>query len=372
MKAKTVFTNGLSYETKKRLALNAEPIQKKVALSSINIDKNGLLYIGGERVAAVPEMENQLLKVLNMQPKFFQKFGKITNLAAKANLIETIKNGLALSDVKKQMITVVGSPISKMITNLLPGNVDVIPNSLSLTMFERIMNQHPELDLRSFEIGSDGSLNITLASTKQSCPIGRDGNKILGEDFNPGIHFNSGPLDGLNVQSFVMRLVCRNGMITEREKGMAVILNKLDNKSLDNFTASIKMLGENDFVPFLFSENVQKAIDTPCSFGELKHAAKIMVKNSKLKEKDMFEFLPELPTEIKKLAARGFDYARCSDAQLSNYALKDVKIWDVVNRVTDFGSHDYGFNANFDEIQRSAGKILTKKIYDAENLILLN
>jgi bifunctional N-acetylglucosamine-1-phosphate-uridyltransferase/glucosamine-1-phosphate-acetyltransferase GlmU-like protein len=47
------------------------------------------------------------------------------------------------------------------------------------------------------------------------------------------------------------------------------------------------------------------------------------------------------------------------------------KMWDLINHVTYFGSHDLGYDTNFGAVQIGAGKLFAKKS-DAENLVIFN
>jgi len=55
-------------------------------------------------------------------------------------------------------------------------------------------------------------------------------------------------------------------------------------------------------------------------------------------------------------------------------ARTNISVWDIVNGITDFASHDYGFNIKNPESTRNqlmvnAGGILTKQ-YDTQNLLI--
>lgn len=370
---KKINTAGLDYETKKKLALNSELISTRIQLSDLEIDTNGQISIHGMRMASEMNVGNQLLKILKLNPAFLKRFEKLTDDKTKNSLIQMVKSGLALTDVKKQTITVLGNPRTQLVTNILPGEKDHISNRFAIDQFERIANTYPNLSLNAFDIQPNGGISLSMISKDVVNPkldpriVPGTHNRIKGEEFNPGINFKNDPLSGILASSFVYRLICTNGL-TIQENLAELAMSQLSDQSLEKFFGGISKLGENGFVPFSFDENLQRAMNTNASFGELKDARRIMINNSALTDSDLKEFLPEFSSEIHKLASMGVDYVNCTDIQLHNYPI-NMKVWDVVNRVTDFGSHDYGFAANNDSMQRLAGNMFNRKTYDANNLL---
>lgn len=369
-----VNTAGLDYETKKKVALNGELISRRVQLSNIDIDHNGQLSIDGQRVASEEGVQKQLYKILNLSETFVKKFGKITDENTKMHLINMIKSGLVLSDVKKQNITVLGNPRTQLITTLLPGNVDYISNKMAFEVLERLLNDYSELGVKNFTVDENGGFNISLLSPNvlqiQADATGKSSHKFIEtEDYNAGINFHKSLVNGINTEAFTFRRFCDNGAIIHLEDSNFK-LNKLTDDALANYFTGITSLQKNGFAPDNYAENIQRGMHTNISFAELLDARSIILRNSSLKsENELKNFLPEFSNEVHKLASRGVDYAQCTDRQLENYPTGH-KVWDVVNRLTDFGSHDYGFTVNNEAIQRQAGKLFSKEVYDSENVIV--
>ena len=70
-------------------------------------------------------------------------------------------------------------------------------------------------------------------------------------------------------------------------------------------------------------------------------------------------------------AAKGADTLNWNTAQEKN-AITNISVWDVINGVTDFASHDYGFGVSADSklnLQVKAGSMLSAKSYDTQNLV---
>lgn len=364
-----VNTAGLDYATKKKVALNSELLSQRVQLSQVDVDHNGQISVNGIRMASEDGVQKQLYKILNLSPIFLKKFGKMTDETTKVNLINMIKSGLALSDVKKQNITVLGNPRTGLITSLLSGDKDYISHKIGFEIFERIMNTYPNFNINDFVIDTNGNYTIQLLTKDAITPSDSRGNLMLGESFNPGINFYKNFITGLETDFFASRLACDNGLIVQ-DRVHQVRMNQLTDENLEKYFTGLAGYEKDGFVPPMYAENIERGLHTNISFAELMEARSIILRNSALKsEEDLKQFLPEFSSEVHKLASRGVDYADCTDRQLENYPT-NYKVWDVVNRLTDFGSHEYGFTANNESIQRQAGKLFNKGVYDSENVII--
>ena len=363
----------VNYDEFKKTALNFEPIQKKVLLSQIEVGQDGSLSIEGLPVKTDDGVvEKQLLKtILSINPKLLKAFEKGLNPTAKVEFISLIKGALALSDVKKSQVSILGNARTGNITNILPGDRDFISNRMNLELFEKTMNAAPDLKLVNATVNHNGSIEMNVQKGVIVTP--KTKNLLKGEEFNPGFTFRNSPLKGTNVDYFTTRLVCTNGM-TARGLKNTFNLNVLDDTTIRTFFEKFLQMNKENFVPEFYAEQIEKASFTRASFYEIMNARNIMVMNSDLKlkgnEAELNMFLPEFTSVSAELARKGVDYAEKSDKQLMNYPTK-YNVWDVVNRVTDFGSHDYGFNASFNHIQTQAGDLFNKKVYDTQNLILV-
>jgi hypothetical protein len=362
--------NGINYDALKQQALTLEPVQKKVLLSQIEIDNNGSLSIGGRAIRADKDVvERQLLKILQLNPSFLKRFGKLTSEETKKDFINLLKNALTLQDVKKSEITLIGNPKTQIITNIMPGTQDFISNRIALEMFERTMNGLPDLRIVGFDNYEDGSFSINVIKGEPVSAEYRE-QTIKGEEFNPGYNFRNNPLKGSVVSSYVERKACDNGMIVRDHKGDFRI-EKLEDGHIRKFFEGFTLMGQSNFIPGAFPELLDKAMHTPASFHEILTARNAMLNNSTIKlDKDLYDYLPEFRSSVNMLARKGHDYANCSDNQLKNLPT-DYNVWDIVNRMTWFGSHDSGNNADFSKIQTSAGNLFKKDVYDTENVLIL-
>lgn len=98
----------------------------------------------------------------------------------------------------------------------------------------------------------------------------------------------------------------------------------------------------------------------------------MMLRHSKLKTDDeLYSYLPEFKSVVNQLARKGVDYAKCSDIQLQNFP-STHKVWDIVNRMTWFGSHEVGAEVIQSAIQNKAGELFQKKTFDTENVLVFD
>lgn len=355
----------------KKNAIENQPLQKKVSLKEINITEKGSLVIQGIEVRANASVMAKILKLLQINPTFINKFGQITSEKAKYQIIELMKMGLeALNNDKnseKYMLTFIVNPTSKEISDVIYGNFDLIPNEMALQLFERTMESDKELEIVNMSTGTNGHLAL-IARKNTIVEATSKGSLIVGEEFNPGFKFENNLEKGLTVSSYVERLVCSNGMVSQKYFG-DVSIKQVNADSVKEFFKKFIVLKDNRFVPAGYGENISRALETRASFYELMYVKDAFINYSKIQEKDLSNYLPEWLREVNKMAALGFDYSRCTDQQLKNYPIS-VDIWKIINRLTDFGSHDYGFNADFVRLQEIAGSILNKKTFDTDNLLI--
>jgi len=368
----SVHAPGIRIEDVKKIAIENEVTSKRVPLSTIDVDTTGMLSVGGTRLNSNDKILAQLYKVLCLNKTFVRKFGKLTDEKTTKALIELIKSGLVLKDATKQDIVLVGNPRTGALTHILPGDKDFISASFGLDVIQKVMEKYPQLHISGYSIDSDnGGVGVSLKTNSEIIPQNKNGFAIKGEHFNPGMNFNIRPFGGLSYDAYIYRLICSNGMIGT-EIGTGGEITVLNDMAIEKFFDSVQRTADNNFIPFQYGEKLDIAKETKASFGELLFAKNMMLKCSDIQDEKFLEpFLPEFGQEVRKLAQRGYDYANLSDRTLSNYPTK-TSVWDVVNRMTDFGSHDYGFNTYFETLQERAGLLFSKKEYDTQGLILLN
>lgn len=367
MKQTVATKKGVNYEAFKKEALNHEFATRKVKIKDIEFEPNGELIVEGVKVRTSEKVKKNFVKnILKISPSTVKQVRQFAGADTEKNLMEIIKTGIATLS-KNDTVNILGNPTTGVITNIIPGNQDVISNRLALETFEKMMNSNSKLSVVEAELKKDGAMILNVRANIQK-EVHAGGKHIKGETYNPGFSFANLPLKGLEVSHYVTRLVCTNGMTSRFDLGSGGSLSKLNDEEIRKFFLDFMKMSQNDFEPKLMADKIAKAIETPASFHEILTARSIMLSRSILPATEIDAYLPQFGIVSKQLASKGVDYAACSDAQLQNYATP-FKVWDVVNELTEFGSHDFGYKADSVIIQKLAGDILNKKVYDTENVL---
>jgi hypothetical protein len=366
----TLHTAG-GYEAVKAIALKNQPLVMKANWKELEVDNNGELSVRGIPVRSDSnKVQRQLLKQMGLSRSFYKKFGKLTNEETQKALIEVLKAGLSNKGNKEQL-TVIGNPVQGIITGILGPKQDLISNTFSLQLLEEVLNKYPGLLMQNFEVDDNGDFSVNMKRPGEVTPRDMAGKLISGEEFNPGFTYRNSAMKGTEVMAFTERVVCTNGM-TAQVLTAFLEMQKYGDASLEKFNTGLKHFSDNNFIQHDYFEKVNKAMNTPASFAEVLNARRYIKGYSSIKDdKDMDEFLPMFGSQIRAFAQKSIDYTKCTDRQLQNCPLKST-VWDVINCVTNFGSHDYGWKAEFSPLQRAAGRMLNRQHFDAEHLILMN
>ena len=147
-------------------------------------------------------------------------------------------------------------------------------------------------------------------------------------------------------------------------------LKSMNQQVWEEFYRHLDNIEKGGFVPVKFSQQVERASSTPASLYELEQGLRLITDNSNC-EGDSTEMFIRAKNTYNRLHSSGIDTVRLTDAQKRNVRT-GVTVWDVINGVTDFASHNYGFEKkpNADRhLQMRAGDMLSKT-FDSANLVL--
>ena len=109
---------------------------------------------------------------------------------------------------------------------------------------------------------------------------------------------------------------------------------------------------------------------TNCSYAELEAAAELIMGNSGAKANEISKWIPIQETNTKFMDF-GIIPAMMSAEKKKN-AKTGTPVWDMVNGLTHFATHENVFKVSEDSrrlIQKEAGKIMAGT-YDMENVVL--
>lgn len=342
----------------KTASLENEPLTREVLLSDIQIaSENSILYRGKE-FKCTEQAINDIAEIVGVPKTFASSFGKSFGNAGKQKLVELQKSARIASG-KGITITLAANKVFGIIERVYKGS-QILPYATYFDTFEKLMNNH-KLDIVDFGQTPTGVF-ISTKSVEDEFKVGNFGN----ETFHPGFTLTNNLSNGLVLDSYLYRLICTNGMVGQ-SFGHSI---KYNPESMSDFFKSLIEFKSSGLIPLGFKDKVTQAIHTKASYAEVHSAAKIITNNSNLTMDLVDRFVPVNDIR-RKFALKGADTTKWNAAQEKN-AITNVTVWDVVNGLTDFASHDYGFDvkeSNRLSMQKQAGDLLGKPAFDTQNLV---
>jgi len=356
----------MDYQEFKKKALETEPVSYSVSLADIEILAENLLSIKGFTIPMKLAVLKDIAKILKVPMSMMNTFDEAIGKEAKMNFINFIRTNISAN--KNTMVTVIASRVSKNIVAIHTGSV--LPYEVYFRIFEELMNKHP-FEIKDL-ILADEQISISAILREKQFNVG----KTDGEDFYPGFSFTQGLTKGTALDSYIYRLICSNGMIGKDYNdpirfGPKQTLNY--GGIAEEFFNRIDKLSQNNLIPVSFQENVDRAMKTNASFAEVKSAARHIYSTSPKVSEFIDSFIPI--NEIKnKLSNKNVDINMLTTAQ-EKTIITNCKVWDLVNGITDYASHDYGFSVSPEskiKLQTHANMIINNKTHDNENTLGIN
>jgi len=356
----------MNYENFKRAALEKEPLTYKVNISDVELISDQLISVKGFQIPMKFAVLKDFAKLLKVPVSIMSTFDQSIGKEGKMKFLNFIKQSLSTN--KNLMITLVANRESKSIVAVHTG--DILPYEIYFRIFEDLMNKYP-FEIKDLVI-ADEKISVSTILREREFNVGG----IDAESFYPGFTFSQGMTSGTALDSFIYRLVCSNGMIGRDYNdpikfGPTNLLN-YDSIATDFFNR-IDKLAANGLMPQSFVENVTRAQNTKASFAEVKSAAALIEKSS-VKAHDFIDSFVPVNVAKSQLTKMGVELSKLN-AQQEKSIVTNSTVWGVVNGITDFASHDYGFNVSPDsklKLQVQASGILSRKGYDTENVLNIN
>jgi hypothetical protein len=352
------------FRAKKIEALETQPLRKTVLLSQIRIVNPSVLELEGKNVPMTPEAFTSFAKFLGIPESFQERFQNLFGEEYNMHLVNKIKSALTLQ--KDNRVTLLISPKTLQIVHFSSKPDGFISNKNFLDMAEKIIDRY-KLNIREFTVDpKDGGVVLNTWGTNTEWQI----KGLQDEFFRGGLSFINGVKPGLQVSSYIDRLVCANGMVA-RDFDETLKLKTLQMPKVEEFMLQISKLEARKFIPQTFEERVLKAIGTRASLAEMEAASSMIMKAAKIKEWNEIEsYLPIIETR-NTFSQAGLDPKFLSADQKKN-ARTGVTVWDVVNVLTNWGTNDLGYDIEDTErrkLQVKSGKMLAET-FDIENLVI--
>lgn len=342
----------------KEIAMANEPLMRQANLSDISIIDDKTIQFNGRNFTASDAAINDFSKIVGVQKTLINNVGTAFGKGTSQRIVD-IQKAAKLIHGKNAVITLVADKKFGTITRILSGG-SLLPYQNYFEVFERMMNG-TNMDIVDFGSGANG-LHISTVSRKDEFSVGKKKDEV----FHPGFTFKNDMSTGAGLDSFLNRLICTNGMVG---RGFAETVN-YNPESINEFFTHIQTLKTSGFMPAAFNTKVASAINTRASYAEVKSAANLITGGSKLEKQFVDKFVPYNDIR-RKFAAKGVDTLGWNPQQMQN-AITDISVWDVINGITDFASHDYGFEVTADnklKMQVAAGSMLSREKFDTQNLV---
>lgn len=342
--------------------LERQPLRKNVSLGDLKIISLTTIEYQGILLGIEHEALKDLTKILGITITGLNRLESSLGEDPTRNILNAIKTGISSTKNSEVMIWVNDE---RSITRIKKSGSQIFSGETYFEMIERLMNKH-DLDIKGMHFNPrNGNVHIHTISNSREFQV----NRLPDEVFNPGISF-SRTGDGIQAEPFMERLVCTNGMVTRKlEESINLSLN--NEASWNEFYRELEKSESNNFVPVKFNRKVEEALITPASMSELERGIKLITTNSNVEIGDLEMFIPGTKFTFDRINRSGIQISDLSNEQKRNLRT-GVTVWDVINGLTDFSSHNYGFEKkpNADRfIQVAAGDMLTRD-FDTQNLIL--
>ena len=356
----TTFSQEL-FDRKSQEAISKTPIRKEVPLKDIEVVKDDLLRVGDTNIPMTADAFKGVCRAVGLPVGFDKTFSSAFGDKARQALVNRLKT--AVQAKGNSTVSLVVNPHDKRIIGVQKDPRDLVSNQTFVDTSKSIIDKYG-LEISDYSINSDGGVVINAMSLRDGW--GLDG--LKDEDFYGGITFSNSPAKGFQVSPYLHRLVCANGMI-----GVAfsetMSLGQMDGFSMERFWTQLNALADRGFRPLEFENRVRLAMNTKASLAEMESAHDSLKSYSDAQHRELESWVP-FHTTRARFHAHGVDTVMLSQAQKKG-AKTGTSVWDLVNGVTHFATHDNGFKIedfNRRKLQVEASRLLSKP-FDMANVI---
>jgi len=352
-----------SFDLRMKSAIQRQPLRKTVPLGQLEVVNTGLIRINGSPVPMNKKAFSQLARILGVPIQFQGRVDKFFGEEATRSIVNKMKSALVSQGMSQ--ITLIASPTTKELVGFTKRESEYVTNTSFFEIANDIIHDH-DLLVRDFSTNNEtGGITINCFNPDAGFQIGN----FKDEFFQGGITLSNSIENGLVVSPYMNRLSCLNGMIGE-SFAENYKLKTLMTEHVNGLHSHLKELAKRNYKPMSFEERVNKAMNTRASYAEIEAAANLIMGHSGAKENEIGKWVPFQETR-EEFAKFGLATLRMSEEQKKN-AKTGTTIWETVNGLTHFSTHESKFIVNDDDrryIQRQAGAMLSGR-YDMENVIV--
>ena len=350
------------FDSFKKEAISKQPLRKRIQLSDLKFQTMDCVEYQGVLLGLNRKALQDIIKIIGISASGSKNLSAAVGENNAVDILNSLKN--IIGGVNKE-VTIAVTP-DRVISRVTPTDKSsIISIETYFDTFESMANRH-NLSVNSVNFNPEtGSVSIDALSNKSEIQI----NSLKDEVFSTGISFSKS-LEGIQVDPYMHRLVCTNGMVT-RQFEESYKLKSMEPKMWEEFYKHLEQIEQNDFTPKAFNETVIKSINAPASLAELERGVNLLTSQSNIESRELEVFFKGITKTYNKYHSTGIDTLALTKAQKVNCRTA-VTHWDLINGITDFASHNYGYEKkpNCDRyLQVQAGDILSKGP-DTNNLVL--
>jgi hypothetical protein len=350
------------FDAFKREAISKQPLRKRILLSDLKFHTMDCVEYAGIMLGVNRQGLKDIVRLIGFSVSGGDDLKKSVGEDTAINILNSLKN--VIGTVKKE-VTLVVTP-DRVITRVTPtDNNGLISVETYFDTFERLANVH-NLEIQGTSFNSEtGAVHISALAGKHEFQVGN----LSDEVFRTGLSFSRN-LEGIQADPYMHRLVCTNGMVT-RQFEESYKLRSMEPKMWEEFYRHLDRIEKSGFTPTKFNAAVERSINAPASLAELERGCQLLTTSSNIPEAELEIFFKGLKNTYNRFNQVGIDTTKLTLDQKRNCRTA-LTNWDVINGITDFASHNYGYEkkANVDRhLQMQAGDMLAR-VPDTSNLVL--
>lgn len=350
------------FEAFRQESIEKQPIRKTILLSDLTFHTMDAVSYAGVTLGLTRSALKDIVRIIGFNAGSQENFRSALGEEGAINVLNSLKS--IIGSIKKE-VQISVTP-DRIISRVTPKNgASGISAQTYFDTFDRLANDH-NLNIQSTHFNPEtGAVSISAIADNHEFQVGN----LSDEVFSTGINLSLNQT-GIKVDPYMHRLVCTNGMVT-RMFEESYQLGSMDKRTWESFYQHLERIEKMGFVPQKFNSAVLSARETPASLAELERGIHLLTTNSKIPEAELEIFFQGLKRTYQQFNSVGIDTTQLTNAQKRN-SRTALSNWDVINGITDFASHNYGYEKKSGadrHLQMIAGDMLAKGP-DTANLVL--
>lgn len=344
--------NGLDFEKFKQTVLAKRIGRKRVNLREIRLIDESLIEFAGIKLVLSDAAFKSLVKMSGITGKAKKRMVEEYGVDFATKMVGTLSK--MMYDSTDSIIMLIDQD-KRTVVNFTKSSQSMISNESYLSEVEKVLTDS-NLVVDRLNIHDDGGFFVSTLGNKSDWNLkGVESD----ESFKFGLAFENNIIKGTSLMPFNQRLVCSNGMVMPNYH----VAHKLCNtsKSWETFYKKLEILKKDEFKPITFAPTLQSVMKSDASLDEVISARNIIKANSKVGD-NIDSIIPMVEIEDAYIS-KNMGYVLEGSPAIRKNAPTNIGYWDLINTLTDFASHDYGYGVGnrSRNIQKYAGTMFTKK-----------